>query len=201
MLEIRKKMERDTSIIIEEYNPGWSRTYEQLKLIYQACLQDLILAIEHVGSTSVVGLAAKPILDIDLVVADESAMEKVIIKLTSLGYQHRGNLGIAGREAFRRSSEKTPRSASQRDWIAHHLYACLKGSTPLRNHVLFRDYLRTHPAKVIEYAHLKKQLAALYPTNIDAYVAGKTGFITTCLKETGIGQVEIDLIIGQNGMK
>ena len=194
-------MKRDASIVIEAYNPGWSRTYEQLKLIYQACLQDLILAIEHVGSTSVVGLAAKPILDIDLVVEDAAAMKKVIVKLASIGYQHQGDLGILGREAFKRSSAKTAQSASQGEWPAHHLYACLKGSTPLRNHLLFRDYLRTHPAKVIEYAQLKKQLATLYATNMDEYVAGKTGFITTCLKEAGISQVEIDQIIGQNSLK
>ncbi len=194
-------MKSDTNIIIEAYNPSWSSTFEQLKLVYQACLQDLVLAIEHVGSTSVVGLAAKPIIDIDLVVENEAAMKKVIAQLSTLGYQHRGDLGIVGREAFGRTSEKTPQVASEREWPAHHLYACLKGSTPLRNHLLFRDYLRAHPAKVSEYTQLKKQLAALYPTNMEEYVAGKTGFITSILKETGISQVEIDQILKQNNVK
>jgi GrpB-like predicted nucleotidyltransferase (UPF0157 family) len=61
--------------------------------------------------------------------------------------------------------------------------------------------LRTHPAKVNEYAQLKKHLVALYPTNIDEYVAGKTGFIISLLKESGISQVEIERIIEQNKVK
>ncbi|UOQ69140.1 GrpB family protein [Hymenobacter volaticus] len=193
-------MKRDTRIVIEAYNPRWSSTYEELKLLYQASLQDLLLAVEHVGSTSVVGLAAKPILDIDLVVADEAAMQKVISKLALIGYQHQGDLGIVGREAFKLNSANTPYSAFQREWPAHHLYACLTGSTPLRNHLLFRDYLRTHRAKVSEYGQLKKQLATLYPTNIPEYVAGKTAFITTCLKQAGISQDEVDQIIRQNNV-
>lgn len=188
-------------IVIEEYTPDWRESFEQLKLLYQACLQDLILAIEHVGSTSVAGLAAKPVVDIDLVVEDEAAMRKVISQLATLGYHHRGDLGIVGREAFRLNREKMPGGAFKREWPAHHLYACLKGSSPLQNHLLFRDYLRAHPGKVIEYARLKKKLAAQYPTNMEAYVAGKTGFITRCLKEAGISQVEIDQMVVQNKAK
>lgn len=194
-------MKRDTKIIIEAYTPSWSSTFEQLKVVYQVCLQDLVVAIEHVGSTSVAGLAAKPIVDIDLVVEDEPTMKKVISQLATIGYQHLGDLGIVGREAFGRSSKKTPPVASQREWPAHHLYACLKGSTPLRNHLMFRDYLRAHPATVSEYTQLKKQLAALDPTNMEEYIAGKTSFITSILKVTGISQVEINQILIQNNVK
>ncbi len=193
-------MERQAKIILEAYNPSWNSTFEQLKLVYQACLQDLVLAIEHVGSTSVTGLIAKPILDIDLVVEDESTMKKVIQKLGSLGYEHQGDLGIVGREAFKRTSDTTPRVASNREWPAHHLYACLSGCTSLRNHLLFRDYLRVHPAAVKAYAQLKQHLAALYPTEIDQYVAGKTTFIATVLKQAGMDQAEIDRISEQNAV-
>ena len=128
-------------------------------------------------------------------------MKKVIAQLSPLGYRHLGDLGIAGRETLGRMSEKAPIIGTGREWPPHHLYACLEGSTGLRNHLLFRDYLRAHPAKVAEYAQLKKQLAARFPTRIDQYIAGKTVFITTVLKEAGLSQAEIDQIIEQNRVK
>ncbi|MDJ1496574.1 GrpB family protein [Cytophagaceae bacterium DM2B3-1] len=194
-------MERKSGIILEEYNPAWHTTFEQLKSVYQECLQDLVVSIEHVGSTSVVGLAAKPIIDIDLVIESKETMNKVIEKLIHLGYRHQGDLGITGRESFKRLSDTTPLVANRRTWPPHHLYACLQGNTGLRNHLQFRNYLRQHPEKISEYARLKKQLATLYPFDMDQYVAGKTGFITEILKQTGISQSEIDQIVVQNKVK
>ena len=204
-------MKSPARILVEDYDPFWPVTFDQLKGIYQQWLKGCLLAIEHVGSTSVPGLAAKPVIDIDLIVSGPDQVRTVIEKLGQLGYCHQGDLGIEGREAFKRLSEKTPLATTplataqlaepERTWPPHHLYACLKDSTALRNHLLLRDYLRAHPQQARRYAALKRELAARHPHDMGAYVAGKTGFITAILARAGISRQEIDRITEQNRIK
>ena len=80
----------------------------------------------------------------------------------------------------------------------HHLYVCQEGVTPLRNHLVLRDYLRLHPEKVVEYGNLKKLLAENFPNDIDSYVAGKTDFILEILKESGFSGKELQLVANAN---
>lgn len=102
---------------------------------------------------------------------DENALRTVIQRLATLGYEHRGNLGIEGREAFRAPNGPIP----------HHLYACLEGCASLRNHLVLRDHLR-HSAQAREaYAELKHGLARAFPNSVDDYGEGKTAFITGIL--------------------
>lgn len=163
-------------IEIVEYDPNWPVIFRNLQVVFEKQLYGLIESVEHIGSTSVPGLAAKPIIDIDLIIANGSALPLVIEKLDHLGYDHRGNLGIVDREAFRRRDEYVPYGNGQ-VWPVHHLYVCTKGSNGLINHLVLRDYLRNNPDKAQEYATLKRQLAARYPTMSEAYVDGKTAFI------------------------
>ncbi len=135
----------------------------------EPALRGIALAIEHVGSTSVPGLAAKPIIDIDAVIPSPTEMPAAIDRLAALGYVHSGNLGIAGREAF-----ESPAALP-----AHHLYVCLKGGSALRNHLAVRDYLRRNPAAAAAYGRLKIQLAEQFPYDIESYLAAKTDFLTT----------------------
>jgi GrpB-like predicted nucleotidyltransferase (UPF0157 family) len=137
---------------------------------------DIAVAVEHVGSTSVPGLAAKPIIDIDLVVASAADVSVAIERLAMIGYDHQGNLGIEGREAF-----KSPPEPPQR-----YLYVCVRGGTALQNHLMLRDYLRSNSDAAAEYGRLKKQLAAQFPTDIDHYIDGKTDFILAVLRRTGL---------------
>lgn len=89
------------TIIVEKYNPDWKNEFEKAKKAYSDLLNDIDVEILHVGSTSVEGLWAKPILDIDIVVKDTRTSQKVIDILESVGYKHVGNLGIEGREVMK----------------------------------------------------------------------------------------------------
>lgn len=185
-------------VVVVDYDPAWADTFAQLRKVYQTHLGDWIEAIEHVGSTAIPGLAAKPVLDIDLVISERSELPKVIEKLEELGYQHRGDLGIKDREAFRQFSEYVPTESSGTIWQKHHLYVCVQGSVALLNHLNLRDYLRTHPEKVQEYGRLKTQLAIRFPTDAEAYTQGKTAFILSILKETGFPNDALQIIDAQN---
>ncbi|MES2777321.1 MAG: GrpB family protein [Bacteroidota bacterium] len=185
-------------IKIENYDPAWALEFQQLKSVYQSNLGDLICGIEHVGSTAVEGLAAKAIIDIDLVIADRTILAAVIEKLAALGYAYRGNQGITDREAFKRLSDQTPLDGSGRTWPNHHLYVCPQDSVSLRNHITLRDVLRSNPDKMKAYDALKKQLAAEHRFNMDLYIEKKTPFITEILKEAGFDDSSIDNIVLEN---
>jgi GrpB-like predicted nucleotidyltransferase (UPF0157 family) len=191
-------MLHNNKITIEEYNSNWPEAFTALRSVYQSHLGSYVAGIEHVGSTSVEGLAAKPIIDIDLIVEDDQFLKPILTVLENLGYQHMGNLGIPGREAFKRTSGLAPLDGSSRIWPAHHLYVCLANSISLKNHLLFRNYLRSRPAKAKAYGELKKKLAGETPDNIDAYVEGKTAFITGALREMGLDRNALNDITAQN---
>jgi GrpB-like predicted nucleotidyltransferase (UPF0157 family) len=171
-------------ITVVDYDPSWPETFERLRASIWPTIRDVALSIEHIGSTSVVGLAAKPVIDMTIVVPPASAMAPLIDRLAAIGYRHRGDLGVPGREAFARP-EGTP---------VHHLYACVEGSVGLRNHLAVRDYLRRNPSAARDYGMLKKQLAERFADDIDSYVEGKTDFILSILAEAGFPAGELDEI-------
>lgn len=188
-------------IIIEDYSPTWAITFEALKAIYQSHLHQLIIGIEHMGSTSVVGLAAKPVIDIDIIISNRENLDTIIKKLKLLGYTHRGNLGISDREAFKCDTTYTPIDGSERIWPKHHLYVCPSDSVSLRNHLTLRNFLRNHPQKAKEYGELKKKLAQENPYSIDRYIEQKTPFIIDILKNSGFTETEIQNITQENIQK
>ena len=110
-------------IEVIDYDPKWPHIFEQLRARIWPAVSDIATSIEHVGSTSVPGLAAKPIIDMDIVVPSPDDVSLVIERLKPLGYMHRGNLGIHGREAF----------GQPEDLPTHHLYLCYQGSLGLCN--------------------------------------------------------------------
>lgn len=187
-------------IVVEAYNEQWPVFFEAFRQLYAKHLNGLILGVEHVGSTAVPGLNAKPIIDIDIVIEKEDVLPVVIEKLEQLGYVHAGDIGITGREAFIRTSEHVPECDPPVHWPAHHLYVCTSGVLSLRNHLQFRDYLRSHPEKAVEYSALKEQLAQT-SGNIDEYVEGKTAFITAALQQTGMDTASLESIAEQNKNK
>jgi GrpB-like predicted nucleotidyltransferase (UPF0157 family) len=171
-------------LVIVPYDPEWARAFEALRHVYLQALGELVVAVEHVGSTSVLGLAAKPILDIDLVIRSHDAFPPLAERLALLGYRHTGDLGVPGREAFGRDGlEEVPRDGSGRRWPAHHLYACASDSRELQRHLAFRDWLRSNPEVAAEYAMLKQRLAGRYRDDRDAYTEAKTDFIEGILVE------------------
>jgi GrpB-like predicted nucleotidyltransferase (UPF0157 family) len=159
-------------LIIKDYDPMWPQIFEQLSSRIAPALDGMAAAIEHVGSTAVRGLAAKPIIDIDVLLASATALPIVIARLASIGYEHRGDLGITGREAFHRPPDSFP----------HHLYVCPPGSEEYKRHIAFRDYLRTHPEAATQYARLKRDLAVKFGHDREAYNQAKSGFVAGILQ-------------------
>jgi GrpB-like predicted nucleotidyltransferase (UPF0157 family) len=185
-------------IIIEGYATEWPVTFEKLRSIYDCHLKGLIKDIQHVGSTSVPGLAAKPVIDIDIIIDAKNFFNEIIFKLSHLGYEYAGDQGIKDREAFKRISSYAPIDNSNHKWPSHNLYVCLDNGIALRNHIALRDFLRSHPEKAMEYAELKKKLVAENPYDIDLYIKNKTPFIIEILAAQGFDQNSLEIIKKEN---
>ncbi len=165
-------------VIVVPYNDQWPIEFEKIKTEVFAALGKLAVSIEHVGSTSVEGLWAKPIIDIDVIISDNKFLPQVIDKLENIGYQYEGNLGIEGREAFRYDNKP--------EFMLHHLYVCPQDSKELKRHLAFRDFLRTHSDAVREYSRVKREGAELFPEDIEAYIQYKSQTIETVYRRCGL---------------
>ncbi|MBN2534584.1 MAG: GrpB family protein [Spirochaetales bacterium] len=154
-------------VVIVEYNKEWMNWFNIIKDRLLKVLAGYIFSIEHVGSTSVPGLAAKPVIDIDVVIENKD-FSIVKNRLSFLHYRHEGNLGIPGREAFKITDEKIKQALP-----IHQLYVCDRNCNELKRHIAFRDFLKNHPGYKIKYAEIKKEAAKRYPYDIDAYIEYK----------------------------
>ena len=163
----------EPDIVIREYDPAWQRLFERLRQRLLFVLGGLAVAVEHVGSTAVPGLAAKPVVDIDAMVASAEDVSLAIERLERAGYRHEGDLGIPGREAF-----EPPADAPR-----HHLYVLAADSEQLRRHLAFRDYLRAHPEEASTYAALKREAARRFGADRRAYTDAKKGFVERALAQ------------------
>lgn len=153
------------------YSPDWPLRFEQVAEDLRVALAEVRSAVvEHVGSTSVPGLAAKPILDIDVVVGGEEICDAVAA-LESINYVHRGDLGVRDRQAF-----QAPDDAPRRN-----VYVCIRGTLHVRNHLAVRDVLRARSDLRDEYAAVKMALAADPSMDIDAYIARKSAVLQQVL--------------------
>jgi GrpB-like predicted nucleotidyltransferase (UPF0157 family) len=159
-------------VIVVDYDPHWPDLFEELRDAVAEVLGDLVVTVEHVGSTAVPGQAAKAIIDMDVVVPSVADIPRAIERLAILGYVHRGDLGIPGREAFTSPAEKP----------LHHLYVCALGNEELRRHRLFRDYLLTHPDAARAYGELKKAAAVRFGEDRAGYTEAKTQFVEAVLE-------------------
>ena len=153
--------------LVERYNPAWPNWFALLKSRFETKLRGHIVAIEHVGSTSVPGMTAKPIIDVDIVIA-AGQFDKVKSLLGVLGYFHQGDLGIPEREAFDLEDTELKKSIPN-----HHPYVCPETSAELKRHLAFRNFLRRSPAYVQRLSDLKWQLALEYDNDRQAYMDGK----------------------------
>ena len=162
---------RTKKVTVLPYDRAWKTAFEEIKQELDAAIGDLVLNIEHVGSTSVEGLSAKPCVDIDVVVEDYTKFETLVDRLSAIGYIHEGDLGIRDREAFK--YENKPHL------MTHHLYVCPAWSAELHRHVTFRDYLRAHPEAAARYGAVKETAARLFPEDIEGYIAYKS----PCIEE------------------
>ncbi len=152
---------------IEEYNPEWGEWFAQLRKYFDNYLSNLVICIEHVGSTAIPNMVAKPIIDIDIVIKKEYWKE-VKTKLEERGYIHQGDLGIEEREAFKLLNEELKQSLPP-----HHLYVCNEDSKELKCHIIFRDFLRNNPKELNKLCKIKNKLYKKISDNKEAYIEGK----------------------------
>lgn len=158
-------------VVVVPYSPEWPAAFERVARDLRGALVDVPMArVEHVGSTSVPGLAAKPVLDVDVIVPGEH-VTAAVRALEAVGYEHRGDLGVPDREAFWAPDDDPRRN----------VYVCRAGSVNLRNHLGVRDVLRARPDLRDEYAAVKLALAADPDMDIDTYIALKSGVLQRIL--------------------
>ncbi|HTT88222.1 MAG TPA: GrpB family protein [Acidimicrobiales bacterium] len=161
-------------IVVSDYNPDWARWFEQIRDYVWPAVRDLAIRLDHVGSTSVPGLAAKPIIDVDIVVAGPDDVAPVIERLGGIGYRWQGDLGVPGRQAFA--------PAGHVELPEHHLYLVVKDNRAHLDHWLLRDLLRADPAAREAYSAVKRQNVELARGDMDVYLALKGGLIAGLLK-------------------
>jgi len=169
---------RTTKVTVLPYDSAWKAAFEEIRKEIEQAAGDLIVDIEHVGSTSVEGMSAKPCIDLDVVIPDHTVFDAVADRLKAIGYFHEGDLGIKGREAFRYSGKP--------HLMTHHLYVCPRDSRELHRHVTFRNFLKSHPEAVKQYSTVKETAARLFPDDIDRYVAYKAPCIQALYAQCGL---------------
>lgn len=176
-------------LVVVPYDPQWPHRFEEIAASLRDALGALpVVAIEHVGSTSVPDLAAKPVIDVDVVVTRD-IVRAAVAAIASAGYEPLGEMGVPDRFAFR-SPVGAPRQ---------NIYVTVVGSLALRNHLGLRDTLRACPDLRDEYGAVKLALAAR-TDDIDVYVDGKTDIVLRILQKVGLAQHELDELEGVNRM-
>jgi GrpB-like predicted nucleotidyltransferase (UPF0157 family) len=167
------------TVRIEEYNDEWPLNYQEERRKIGEVMTDKAIAIEHIGSTSVPSLGAKPIIDLMVGVKGLNEVESFIEPLAEIGYEHVFHENFPNRRFFRRGQ-----------WRAgtHHLHIYVYGSVEWNNNILFRDYLRTHFEVLKQYYHLKKELAEKFPHDRVAYTKAKHTFIIDVIQKANLAE-------------
>lgn len=165
------------AVRVVPYDPAWVDLYNAEVARLSAILSSigLSLVFEHMGSTAVPGLAAKPIVDILAGRHGQAERKQSISAFETAGYSYRGEQGIPNRDFFRRGMPRR-----------YHVHLTDIDSRFWEEHLAFRDYLRAHPGEAVAYARLKYELATQHPRDREAYISGKTSFVYEILAKAGI---------------
>jgi GrpB-like predicted nucleotidyltransferase (UPF0157 family) len=169
---------RTRRVVVLPYDIAWQSAFQKIKSEIEEAVGDLIIGVEHVGSTSVEGMSAKPCIDIDVIIKDDSVFSAVADRLKTIGYIHEGDLGIKDREAFKYLDKPHLQT--------HHLYVCPQYSEELHRHMVFRDFLRSNAEAVKKYSAIKEKAAELFPDDIDQYIRYKTPCIEELYRQCGL---------------
>lgn len=157
------------NIVVVPYDPQWPELFKQEAEKVRSVLGELLIEIHHIGSTSVPNLPAKPVIDMLPIVRDITMVDALNPQFEAIGYEAMGENGIPGRRYFRKGGIYHR---------SHHLHIFGEDNLiDINRHLAFRDYLRTHPDVVAEYAALKQKLAKQFPDDIMSYSDGKDAFI------------------------
>lgn len=148
------------------HDPNWSALFKKEATALSALLP---ITLHHIGSTSIPGILAKPIIDLLGEVSDLTLVETATADIEALGYEAMGTFGLPGRRYFRKINAAGTRT--------HHLHIYQSGNPDLTRHLAFRDYLRARPDVAAEYSALKAKLVAQESFSNQAYMDGKDPFI------------------------
>jgi len=167
-------------IEVVPYDPRWVEQYEAERMLILGAIGQYVIDIEHAGSTAVPGLAAKPVIDILVGIRDLADASNCIEPLTSLGYEYHPafEIQLPERRYFKKPAGQ--------ELHTHHVHMVETTSNFWRAHILFRDYLRTHPEDAQAYACLKQELAIRFGENREGYTDAKTEFIESVLSKARI---------------
>lgn len=158
---------------VVSYDPAWKEFFESERAILLSQFPGDVLEVSHGGSTSVPGMAAKPIIDMFAVVPNLINAEQLRKPLESLGYHYRGEEGVPGRILYAKGAGEIR---------THHLNLVEKTNDQWRNHISLREYYIRHPDVAQEYVQLKEKLAQMFPDDRSAYGKGKKDFVRSVLE-------------------
>lgn len=154
-------------VTVTDYQPEWKQQFQQAAEEIKEIFGEERIEIHHIGSTSIEGMAAKPIIDLMPVVHEIEAVDNLIGKMEKLGYESKGENGLPGRRYFQRGGDER----------THHVHIYAEGNPEIERHLAFRNYLRENPREAEEYGILKKKLAHDFPYDIEQYIAGKEDLV------------------------
>jgi GrpB-like predicted nucleotidyltransferase (UPF0157 family) len=158
-------------VFLSPYDSTWPLEFAaEADRIERAC-SPLPIRLEHIGSTSIAGLAAKPVIDVLAGRPGNVSGDSYVAAFRQLGYEHKGAYGVPGRNYFRRGTPRT-----------HHVHLLSWASPVWEDHLLFRDYLRAHPETAREYETLKRELVAMYFQDKERYTDGKGPFVRSIVR-------------------
>jgi len=165
-----------TVTLVQPPDAAWPSHFQQISAFLESAVVDITCAIEHVGSTAIAGMWAKPIIDIDIAISS-GTFSRIKERLEALGYVHQGDLGFPGREAFDLVDAEAKACLPE-----HHLYVCENGGHELRKHLAFRDFMRQHVEWRERLNRLKRELCVKYNNDRQAYMAGKAAMVEEITK-------------------
>ena len=158
-----------SAVVVVPYDPRWPLEFERASSQVSVAMGPVMMAVHHIGSTSIPGLLAKPVIDMLAEVSDLSSVDQRADVMEGLGYEVMGEFGITGRRYFRRNDAQGRRT--------HQIHALVAGCLNVIRHLAFRDYLRAHPTPTRQYGELKQTLAEAHPHDVEAYMDGKDAFV------------------------
>jgi GrpB-like predicted nucleotidyltransferase (UPF0157 family) len=156
-------------IVVVPYEERWVGMFEEAAREVRGVMGENLIEVHHIGSTSIPGMDAKPIIDLLAVVEGIGEVDRGNAGMEAVGYEAMGEFGIVGRRYFRRNDAAGVRT--------HQVHTFQRGSGEVVRHLAFRDFMRAHPLEAGEYAKLKRRLAEAHPFDMEAYMDGKDGFI------------------------
>jgi GrpB-like predicted nucleotidyltransferase (UPF0157 family) len=168
-----------SSVKLSEFSHLWKGLYDEEAVAIRAALGDRVHDIEHIGSTAIVDMPAKPIIDIAATVGTDADLERSVQPLVDAGYDYKGEYGLPGRHFFIKGDPST-----------HHLHLVIDGSNHWYSWLLFRDYLVQHKGLADQYSEIKKLLAVQYADDRPAYTKAKGEFIVKALQQAFLDTIQ-----------